>query len=145
GGKLVGDVAGERASLSLTPESYVGTVSDGMNLLRSVPLPPGTYQVRLAAREAGRSLLGSASQWVGIPDLGAQPLTPTRAFLPAHLPMKPRPDAKPGAEPERALTDAQVGKVFRPGQGLHYVVQLYTPAQAKTGPLTLQAQVWRGA
>ncbi len=144
-GKLVGDVAGEKAQLNLTAENYVGTIGEGMSLLRSVPLPPGQYQVRLAAREASRSLLGSASEWVEIPDLDAQPLTLSSVFLLADAPIKPRPDAKPGDAPERAVTDAQVGKVFRPGQGLHYTVQLYTPSQAKAGPVTLQAQVWRGS
>jgi VWFA-related protein len=144
-GKLVGDVAGEKAQLSLTPETYVGTISEGLNLLRSVPLPPGHYQVRLAAREASRSLLGSASQWVEIPDVEAQPLTLSSVFLLADAPLTPRPDAKPGEAPERAVTDAQVARVFRPGQGLHYTVQLYTSSQAKPGPVTLQAQVWRGS
>ena len=144
-GKLVGDVAGEKAQLNLTAESYVGTISEGLSLLRSVPLPPGQYQVRLAAREASRSLLGSASQWVEIPDLDAQPLTLSSVFLLADAPLTPRFDAKPGDAPERAVTDAQVGKLFRPGQGLHYTVQLYTSSKAKAGPVTLQAQVWRGS
>jgi hypothetical protein len=144
-GKLVGDVAGEKAQLNLTAENYVGTVGEGMSLLRSVPLPPGQYQVRLAAREASRSLLGSASEWVEIPDLDAQPLTLSSVFLLADAPIKPGPDAKPGDAPERAVTDAQVGKVFRPGQGMHYTVQLYTSSKAKAGPVTLQAQVWRGS
>jgi VWFA-related protein len=144
-GKLVGDVAGEKAQLNLTAENYVGTIGEGLNLLRSVPLSPGQYQVRLAAREASRSLLGSASQWVEIPDLDAQPLTLSSVFLLADAPMKARPEAKPGDAPERAVTDAQVGKVFRPGQGLHYTVQLYTSSQSRPGPVTLQAQVWRGA
>ena len=144
-GKLVGDVAGEKAQLNLTAENYVGTITEGLNLLRSVPLAPGQYQVRLAAREASRSLLGSASRWVEIPDLDKQPLTLSSVFLLADMPAKPRPDAKPGDAPERALADVQVGKVYRPGQGLHYVVQLYTPATARVGAVTLQAEVWHGA
>jgi len=144
-GKLVGDVAGEKAQLNLTAENYVGTIGEGLSLLRSVPLAPGQYQVRLAAREASRSLLGSASQWVEIPDLEKQPLTLSSVFLLADAEVKPGPGAKRDDGPERAVTDAQVGKVFRPGQGLHYTVQLYTSSQSKPGPVTLQAQVWRGA
>jgi hypothetical protein len=51
----------------------VRTVAEGLTLQKSVPLPPGQYQVRLAAREASRSLLGSVSRWVEIPDLDARP------------------------------------------------------------------------
>jgi VWFA-related protein len=145
GGKLVGEIAGEKAALNLTPESYLSTIAEGMNLMRSVPLSPGQYQVRLAARESSRSLLGSASQWVDIPDIDAQPLTLSSVFLLADVPVKASPGAKPDAGQERALVDVQMEKVFRAGQGLHYVVQLYTPAQGRPGAVTLQAQVWRGS
>jgi VWFA-related protein len=144
-GKLVGEVTGEKAALNLSAESYVGTVAEGLNLGRSVPLPPGQYQVRLAAREASRSLLGSASQWIEIPDLEAKPLTLSSVFLLADAALKPGPEAKPGDAPERAVSDAQVERVFHPDQGMHYMVHLYTPSKASPGPLKLQAQVWRGS
>jgi VWFA-related protein len=144
-GKLVGEVAGEKAQLNLSAENYVGTVTEGLSLLRSVPLPPGQYQVRLAAREASRSLLGSASSWVEIPDVEKQPLTLSSVFLLADMEAKPRPDVRPGEDAVRALADVQAGKVFRPGQGLHYAIQLYTPATARVGAVTLQAEVWHGA
>ena len=143
-GRLVGEVSGEKAALSLTAENYVGTVAEGLNLGRSVPLPPGQYQVRLAAREASRSLLGSASQWIEIPDLEAKPLTLSSVFLLADTALEPKPEAKPGDAPERAVVDAQVERVFHQGQGMHYMVHLYTPSKAAPGLLKLQAQVWRG-
>jgi len=147
-GTLVGDVAGERAALSLTAESYVRTVAEGLTLQKSVPLPPGLYQVRLAAREVSRSLLGSVSQWVEIPDLDTRPLTLSSVFLLADMPVKAAPAAEttedvPGA-PERAVADVQIDKTFGPGQGLHYAVHVYTPKAAAPGPVTLQAQVWQG-
>ena len=40
------------------------------------------------------------------------------------------------------LTDVQVDRRFRPGQGLHYVVHAYDLPAA--GGATLQAQVWQG-
>jgi VWFA-related protein len=150
-GKLVGDVAGERAALSLTAESYVRTVAEGLTLQKSVPLAPGLYQVRLAAREASRSLLGSISQWVEIPDVDARPLTLSSVFLLADVPLESAPGASgvPAAEgaakvAERAVVDVQIDKVFGPGQGLHYAVHVYTPAAAVAGAVTLQAQIWQG-
>jgi VWFA-related protein len=146
-GKLVGDVAGERAALNLTAQSYVGTVAEGLTLQKSVPLPPGQYQVRLAAREQSRSLLGSVSRWVEIPDVDARPLTLSGIFLLADMPVERAPGAPgaPAAEgAERAVVDVQIDKVFGPGQGLHYAVHVYTPAAAAAGPVTLQAQIWQG-
>jgi VWFA-related protein len=134
-GELVGDVSGERARLSLTEETYRRAAREGLVVQKTLPLAPGRYQVRMAAREATRSLLGSASGWVEIPDVTARPLTLSSVFLLA--------DAGEGAAD---LTDAQVDRRFRQGQGLHYVVHVY--AAARGGPealgATLQAQVWHG-
>ena len=156
-GKLVGEVAGERAALNLTPETYVRTVADGLTLQRSVPLTPGLYQVRLAAREASRSLLGSTSLWVEIPDVEARPITLSSVFLladmlvdapPAEAATKEEPGGaaapKGPAQPQRVVADVQIDKTFGPGQGLHYAVHVYcSPANAAAN-VTLQAQLWHG-
>jgi hypothetical protein len=133
-GQLVGEVTGERAQLSLTEESYRKATAEGLTVQKTLALPPGRYQVRMAAREATRSLLGSASQWIEIPDVAARPLTLSSIFLLA--------DAGAGATD---LADVQVEKRYRPGQGLHYVVHVYGPsAGGPAAGATLQAQVWRG-
>jgi len=156
-GQLMGEVAGERAALNLTADTYVRTVAEGLNLQKSVPLPPGQYQVRLAAREESRALLGSASTWVEIPDTSARLLTLSSIFLlaDAELPGGARAgdtgdagdsghaSAEP-AGPRRVMFDAQLDKSFRRGQGLHYVVHVYTPPDTLPTPVTLQAQIWRG-
>ncbi|MGE5127716.1 MAG: VWA domain-containing protein, partial [Betaproteobacteria bacterium] len=148
-GRSVGDVSGEQAQLRLTEQSYRRMLAEGWTVQKTVALRPGRYQVRLAVREGSRSLLGSASQWLEIPDTAARPLTLSSVFLLA--------DAGAGATD---LRDVQVDKRFRPGQGLHYVVQVYgapSAAGAPAGPppagaapgasifagVTLQAQVWQ--
>jgi len=50
------------------------------------------------------------------------------------------PVAGPG---ERSVADVQVEKTFGPRQGLHYTVQVYTPAGAAVPLVRLQAQLWR--
>jgi VWFA-related protein len=158
-GKLVGDVAGERAALDLTSETYLRTIADGLTLQRSVPLGPGLYQVRLAAREASRSLLGSASHWIEIPDVQARPITLSSVFLLADMPVQTPPqaataqpasgaDAAPTpatpARPQRVVADVQIEKTFGPGQGLHYVVHVYASPENAAASVTLQAQLWHG-
>ena len=130
-GDLVGSVAGDRGQLSLTEESYRRALADGLTVQRTVPLPPGRYQVRLAAREASRSLLGSAHAWVEIPDVASRPLTLSSVFLLG--------DAGEGAT---ELEDEQVDRRFGRGQGLHYVVHVYEPPTGQAD-VVLQAQVWR--
>jgi VWFA-related protein len=135
-GRLVGEVTGERAELSLTEETYRKATAEGLTVQKTLALPPGRYQVRMAAREGTRSLLGSASQWVEIPDVAAAPLTLSSIFLLA--------DAGAGGTD---LTDVQVERRFRSGQGLHYVVHAYvgSAGEAAAGRVALQAQVWRGS
>jgi VWFA-related protein len=133
-GHLVGQVSGERAQLSLTEESYRRATSEGLTVQKTLALAPGRYQVRMAAREATRSLLGSASQWVEIPDLAARPLTLSSVFLLAD----------PGNGSESALADVQVDRRFHPGQGLHYVVHVYASSPGGPAAATLQGQVWLG-
>jgi VWFA-related protein len=134
-GRLVGQVSGERAQLSLTEESYRKAQADGLTVQKTLALAPGRYQVRMAAREATRSLLGSASGWVEIPDVAASSLVLSSVFLLADA----------GPEATDLLDDVQVEKRFRAGQGLHYVVQVYSRESEGAGapPTTLQAQVWR--
>ena len=123
-GKLVGEVAGERAALNLTRrELRRAPWPRASSLQKSVPLPPGFYQVRLAAREASRSLLGSASQWVEIPDLEARPLTLSSVFLLADMaaPAAPARRARAGGgRSGRAVADVQLDKTLRarPGPAL---------------------------
>ena len=132
GGQLVGEVTGERAELSLTEETYKRATADGLTVQKTLPLPPGRYQVRMAAREGTRSLLGSASQWVDIPEIVPGRVTLSSVFLLA--------DAGAGGTD---LADVQVERRFRRGQGLHYVVYAY--GLPSPGGATLQAQVWQGS
>jgi hypothetical protein len=100
-----------------------------------VPLKPGRYQVRMAVREGTRSLVGSTSQWLDVPDTRARPLTLSSVFLLA--------DSWPGSTD---LTDVQVEKAFHPAQGLHYVVHVYAGGAGAALPgCVLQAQVWQGS
>jgi hypothetical protein len=131
-GQLVGEVTGERAELSLTEETYRRATTDGLTVQKTLALPPGRYQVRMAAREGTRSLLGSASQWIEIPEVAPGRVTLSSVFLLA--------DAGAGGTD---LTDVQVERRFRRGQGLHYVVYAY--GLPPSGGVTLQAQVWEGS
>ncbi len=150
-GKLVGDVAGERAALNLTAESYVRTVAEGLTLQKSVPLPPGLYQVRLAAREASRV---AARQ--------RQPLgrDPRRRRAAAHAQQRVpagrhagRGQARPAQRAPRAEGEARRGEPWptcRSTRASGPARACTTPSTstrrrtAASGQVTLQAQVWQG-
>ena len=70
-----------------------GVAKEGLRYQKSAPLKPGLYQVRVVVREEGTGRLGSASEWVEVPDAGrgtssrsaacSSPRAPAEAVPPA--------------------------------------------------------------
>jgi VWFA-related protein len=50
-----------------------------------LPLKPGIYQVRVAARDDKTGNVGSATQWIDIPDLSSKKLTLSSLLLGGHI------------------------------------------------------------
>ena len=67
--------------MDLTDADYEQVLREGLPYQKAVALKPGRYQVRLAAREDATGLLGSAWQWVEIPDLAPGRLALSSLFL----------------------------------------------------------------
>jgi len=58
------------ASLSLSEDDYQQAINYGMGLAFDIPVKkPGSYQVRVAARDLTSSRIGSTGQFVDVPDL----------------------------------------------------------------------------
>jgi VWFA-related protein len=64
----------QRVELSLPPESKERALRNGIVFRKSVAVRPGLLQARVAARDDGSGVLGSASQWVEVPDRSKQPI-----------------------------------------------------------------------
>jgi VWFA-related protein len=64
----------DRVELSLPPDAKERALRNGIVYRKSVAVRPGLLQARLAARDDGNGLLGSASQWVEVPDRARQSL-----------------------------------------------------------------------
>jgi VWFA-related protein len=50
-----------------------------------LPLKPGIYQIRVAARDEKSGSVGSAAQWIEIPDLSSKKLTLSTLLLGGHI------------------------------------------------------------
>jgi len=66
-GKAVGQFS-DRVELSLTPESKERALRNGLTYRKTLAVPPGLLQTRVAVRAERSGLLGSASHWVEVPD-----------------------------------------------------------------------------
>jgi hypothetical protein len=111
-------------------------------------LKPGLYQVRVAARDVKSGRVGSAMQWIDIPDLSKR-----RLALSSLIISERANDAKTtsehdvtniGATSLRALVDRRFARTSE----LRYIVFIYNALQGKTGTarpdVTLQTQILRG-
>ena len=67
GGKIR-DGAKDTAELKLRPETHALVVKNGIRLTRRLELPPGTYQLRIGARESNGGLVGSVMYDLDVPD-----------------------------------------------------------------------------
>jgi VWFA-related protein len=106
---------------------------------RLIPIEPGIYQVRVAARDPKTGRVGSAHQWVEIPipSPGKPQLGPV--FLCGQLPVGFLPSTQqPGALGERRLN---AKRSFNPDGRLSFLVQIFNAPET---PLMLQAKIYQG-
>jgi VWFA-related protein len=98
-------------------------------------LKPGLYQVRVAARDVNSGRVGSAVQWIEIPDL-----TTRRLALSSLILSERANNAKPGRE------NNVIDRRFPRTSGLQYIMFVYNAAQVGTAQpdVTVQTQIIRG-
>ena len=104
------------------------------------PLAPGIYQVRAAARDAGDYQVGSAVQWIEVPDLSKRQL----ALSSLHLGGRAVGGAKAG---EAAQVQFSVDHRFARSSRLDFLAFVYNAARASAGApvdLSLEIQVLQG-
>jgi VWFA-related protein len=145
-GEQVTEIRGETSRLKLPLENAQPFRERGLLYEKALAVGPGTYQVRLAVRESRGGLVGTATEWVQIPDRNARPLSLSSIFLKADDGQVP---VQHGADGSGAalLEDVQVEKRYQRRQGLHYLVYVYRSdaAAQEAGDVVIQAQVWRGS
>jgi hypothetical protein len=142
-GEIMGDIQAYRADLNLTPANYEQLLKEGLRYQKSVALKPGLYQVRLVARESSSSRVGSAFQWIEVPDLKAGTLALSSVFLYAEATAAGAPSPAPAAG-TAGLRDVQAVRRFPPGASLYYRLYAYNPSRDAAGQtdVVLQSQVW---
>lgn len=64
-----------KTRLNVSPSSVTADKNATVQYTHKLPLKPGIYQVRVAARDDKSGRVGSAAQWIEIPDLSSKKLT----------------------------------------------------------------------
>ena len=112
---------------------------EGVSFQQRLALPPGRYEIRLAARDLARTRLGGASQWVEIPDLKGGALTLSGLFLSTATPKA----SGPGGTADD-LRDVQATRRFRSRDSLFFQVYVYNLREEGGADAVLQAQLRQG-
>ena len=89
--------------LNLRPESHARVIEHGVRLLRHVSLPPGRYQLRVAAQDSGKVKQGSAHFDLDVPDFTKSPIALSSVVLAATADRSVYSPPKPGFDPFNGL------------------------------------------
>ena len=110
--------------------------SDGVGIIynQRTPMAPGIYQVRVAARDAKSGRVGSAMQWIVIPDLGTHQLTLSSLLLGGQVLENPK------SKDDSAQVQLSVDHRFPRAGHLGYWVFVYNAKRDVSGTPNLTAR-----
>jgi VWFA-related protein len=126
--------------LTINPEAG-GDASQPVVWHQRLRLKPGLYQVRVALRDRATGRVGSAMQWVEIPDLSKADFALSSIFLGERSPQA-APAEQEATGPRAVAVD--VDRRFTRASVLRFQTYVYNAPRAG-GEVQLQAQVLRGA
>jgi VWFA-related protein len=89
--------------LNLRPESHTRVTQNGVRILRHLSLPPGRYQLRVAAQDSGKVKQGSAHLDIEVPDFTKEPLAVSNIALASTADRAVYSPPKPGFDPFNGL------------------------------------------
>jgi VWFA-related protein len=139
-GALVGTLEPQRMAMDLSDESLGRALRNGLAYQKAAPVKPGRYRVRVAAVDEGTGKVGTASQWIEVPQLDDGRFRLSSLFL---LKKEDRP--APAASDGPTLRGVQTQPRYRQGEDLYMQLYAYNPKRDAAGTTSLlaQAEVWR--
>src|SRR5687768_17152471 len=143
-GKLVDQFANQH-TINLTEATFQRVARHGFTYNAVIPVKkPGAYQFRTALRDVPSSRVGSASQFVQVPDINTDRLT-TSGLLIKGMPLDRYLKGENTAEDSDPMANTSV-RQFRTPSALVYALAIYNAKIDKnTGKpnLTIQAKLFR--
>ena len=134
-GSVVANVT-RGATVSLSQDDYEHALANGMNLTFDIPVKGnGAYQVRIAARDRATSRIGSAGEFVLVPNLSNKKMAVSGIILGTASDATGTQLANPGA------------RRYAPNSDVHFVYAIYN-ARNESGArrnLVMQAKLFRDA
>ncbi|HEV7474686.1 MAG TPA: VWA domain-containing protein [Pyrinomonadaceae bacterium] len=116
-------VASFKGQLKAEPES--GNTDPTITQNTEVKVKPGLYQVRVAARDQQSGVVGSASQWIMVPDLSKHQIALSSLFV-GERRTQPQPEAG-------ARIPLSISHHFTPNSRLRFFASIYNAASGPAG------------
>jgi hypothetical protein len=101
-------------------------------------LPPGLYQVRVAARDTGTKRIGTAMEWIEIPELSKKRLTLSSVLVGGQVVNTAK---RPEASQHSPQVQFSIDRRFSREEDLNFWVFIYNAAKGESGATDLSAQV----
>jgi len=147
-GKTVSQFS-DRVVLSLTPESKERALRNGLTYRKTLAVRPGLLQARVAVRADRSGLLGSASQWVDVPDRAGPGLSLSSILLlDEGADTAAAPPAARGTVSFDRPRRAEVSRRFPRGGHLDYLLVVYErekPGAASPVDVVVERQLLSGS
>jgi len=126
-----------KTRLKINPSARADAAADRAGVIYShkLPLKPGIYQVRVAALDDQSGRVGSAAQWIEIPDLAANKLTMSSLLVGGQF--------IGSGQKQDASEQVQfsVDRRFARGAHLNFLTIVYNAARGGGGAPELEAQI----
>ncbi len=129
-------------TIKVNESGYEKIMRDGF--VYAVPFPikkAGAYQLRIALRDAGTSKIGSANQFIEVPDLKKDRLIISDIILQNVAPENVKSDSE---APDDSASDYLLNtalRQFRSGSALFYNTMIFNPKMGAAGRPDLKTQV----
>jgi VWFA-related protein len=149
------DQIGRTYVIQLPDDVYKRTMRDGLVYYITVPVKkPGAYQLRMSFRDTASERIGSANQFIDVPDIKKNRLTLSSVVLRGNLPNANRSNVNPADAPPQDQEGLDNGSAeaspavrhFRHGMMLTYGTYVYNARLDKADNLprlTTQVQLFR--
>jgi VWFA-related protein len=139
----------DRVDLRLTPESKERALRNGLTYRKTLAVRPGLLQARVAVRADRSGLLGSASQWVEVPDRTGPGLSLSSVLLLAEgEDATPAPPTARGSVTFDRPRLPEVSRRFPRGGHLDYLLMVYDrgkPGAASPVDVVVERQLLSGS
>lgn len=128
-----------KTRLNVKPSPVTATKNPSVIYTHKLVLKPGIYQVRVAARDDKSGRVGSAAQWIEIPDLAAKRLTLSSLLVGVEqIGSSQTQDASSNGGEQIQFS---VDRRFRHGSHLNFLTIIYNAARGSNGSTELEAQI----